>query len=95
MSLQRKPEKHGFSGTWQERKERQEKQTLAGNTEGSRDDSSGKLTVFCILFALTDMYMMYFSLSITLPLGLEKDSELIFLGLEHMETMLQRIITHL
>lgn len=37
---------------------------------------------------------MYFSFSITIHLGLEKESELVFLGLEHMETMLQRIITY-
>lgn len=38
---------------------------------------------------------MYVSLSVTIHLGLEKDSKLVSLGLEHMETMMQRIITHL
>lgn len=71
-----------------------EKQTPAGNAEDSRDHSSGRLSVLSVLFALTYTCMMYFSFSITIHLGLEKESELAFLGLEHMETMLQRIITY-
>lgn len=37
---------------------------------------------------------MYFSLSIAIHLGLGKDSEMISLGFEHVDTVLQRI-THL
>lgn len=51
----------------------EEKQTIAVNTEGSRDHSSSKVSVFCVLFALTYMYMMCFSLSIVIHLGLEKN----------------------
>lgn len=70
----------------------EEKQTLAVNPEGSRDHSSSKVTAFCVVLALTYMYMMYFSLSIAIHLGLEKNTKLIFPGHEHMQTKLQILI---
>jgi len=66
----------------------QVRQTPSGNTAGSRDHPSGKLTVFCILVSLAYTYLMYFSLSLAIHLGLEKGSGLLFRGLEHMETIL-------
>lgn len=50
---------------------------FASKTEGSRDHSSSKVTVLCVLFALTYMYMVYFSLSIAIHSGLEKNTKLI------------------
>lgn len=61
----------------------QEKQTPSGN-RGEQRPLEQQAHVFCILFALT--YTLYFSLSIIVHLGLEKDSKLIFLGLECVET---------
>lgn len=38
------------------------------------------------------MHMMYFNLSIAIHLGLEKNTKLLVLGCEHMQTMLQIFI---
>lgn len=90
--VQNESQKSSFSGNQQEREKMEEKQTLAVNTEGSRDHSSSKVTAFCVLFAITYMNVMHFSLSIAIHLGLEKNSKLIFLGCEHMQTMMQILI---
>lgn len=67
----------------------EEKQTLAVNPEGSRDHSNSKVTkTLYKVFALSYTYTMYFSLSIAIHLGLEKNTKLIFLG----QTMLQILI---
>lgn len=48
------------------------------------------LCIVCFNLRVHDVfYMMYFSLSIAIHLGLEKNTKLIFLGCEHMQTMLQ------
>lgn len=79
MSSQWKPEKHSFSGNWQEWTKMEEKQTLPVKQKEAETIPAAK-SLYSVLFALTYMYMVYFSLSIAIHSGLEKNTKLILWG---------------